>query len=35
LTSFARVAKLSAEWPAPWMPKNKAPVSPALKTEVP
>ena len=35
LTSLARVAKLIAECPAPWMQKNRAPSFPALKTEVP
>ena len=34
-TYLAKVAKLSAEWPAPWIQKNSAPDSPALKTEVP
>ena len=35
LTSFARVAKLRAESPAPCMQKNIAPSEPALNTEVP
>jgi hypothetical protein len=34
-TSFASVAKLSAEWPAPWMQKKITPSLPAWKTEVP
>lgn len=34
-TYLANAAKLNAEWPAPWMQKNKAPYVPALNIEVP
>jgi hypothetical protein len=35
LTYLAKVAKLRAECPAPWIQKYKAPSVPALKTDVP